>query len=147
MYIHFYEHLLISNAECFFSVLILSIFMFIFHNPTQSVFQHGITIVPRKEEQRRFFRYCFFGYGCPILLMLIIFLIDTTKIISDKYLPGLGSETCFIQNAGFAQAIYLKLPIAIIMVVNCVFYALTAFNIWWTQHHRQYVRIESEKAK
>jgi hypothetical protein len=79
--------------------------------------------------------------------MFLVCLIDTTKILADKYLPGLGLEGCFIQSGAFAEGIYLKLPIAIIIVVNCVFYVLTAINIWWTQHVKQYVRVDSEKAK
>lgn len=73
-------------------------------------------------------------------------MIDTTKILADKYLPGLGHEVCFLQDEPVVKAIYLRIPIAIIITVNCVFYILTAINIWWTQH-QQYVRIQTEKAE
>lgn len=79
--------------------------------------------------------------------MLLVFLIDTTKILSEKYLPGLGHQECFIQGGSIAMAIYVRVPIAIVIICNIVFFTLTAINIWWTQHYRQYARIEAEKSK
>lgn len=53
-----------------------------------------------------FFKYCTYGFGAPLLITLLIYLLDHTllgSIMNDKYLPKLGiqqdneSFECFIQ--------------------------------------------------
>ena len=63
-------------------------------------------------------------------MTITVFLIDVTKPFDQHYLPMIGEIKCWIQSQFKAEAIYVYIPISIIILLNVALFGDTARNIW-----------------
>lgn len=79
-------------------------------------------------------RYSFYGFGCPLLITILIYLIDTLKLFSKNYLPSIGVEKCWIGSGDWIQAIYVHIPISALVIVNLMLFTMTVRTVWKAQN-------------
>lgn len=91
-------------------------------------------------DSRRFALYCAYGYGFPALFTAIILLIDHTSLVADPYRPSIGNGSCWIKRNMKVEAIYVYLPMILIITCNVGFFLTTAFKIFCVQKETSYVR-------
>lgn len=60
----------------------------------------GALVIP---EQRRFFLYMLFAWGCSFVFTVIVITLDSVAIISDEYKPGIGVGSCFLKGMYFVH--------------------------------------------
>ncbi|KAG5681897.1 hypothetical protein PVAND_011303 [Polypedilum vanderplanki] len=94
----------------------------------------------------RFLFYSLYAFGLPIFLTLLVFIIDSWKLVPEYYLPDFGEKRCWMRESRTIEAIYIYTPISIIMVINVVLYSVTAYRIWTVQKETSVIRNgESQK--
>ncbi|CAH1722926.1 unnamed protein product [Chironomus riparius] len=84
----------------------------------------------QQEELKTFIIYSIYSVTCPLLMTITVFLIDVTKPFDQHYLPMIGEIKCWIQSQFKAEAIYVYIPISIIILLNVALFGDTARNIW-----------------
>lgn len=100
----------------------------------------------RSKGIKKFLFFSLYGFGVPLIIILITLLVDFTELISKKYRPEFGRENCWIKTDKLVQGIYVYFPICTIMVVNVVLFSITAFKIHATQKETKLIRKgESQK--
>lgn len=57
-------------------------------------------------------------------------LIDKTDLVAEDYRPLFGSRRCYIRPDPKIEAIYVYIPITIIIVINITLFMDTARKIW-----------------
>ena len=77
--------------------------------------------------------YCFYAFGIPFLMTFIAFLINHYQLFDHEYLPMFG-ENDWLHHELKAQAIYLYIPVAIIITMNIILFVDTARKIWQVQN-------------
>jgi G protein-coupled receptor Mth (Methuselah protein) len=92
------------------------------------------------KDQKRFIFYCLYAFGVPIILTLIIIIIDKTQFIPESFRPNMGVNRCWIEPKHLVEFIYVYFPISIILVINVVFFSMTARNIFRIQKETSVVR-------
>lgn len=97
-------------------------------------------------DSRRFLYYCLYAFGSSFALSLVIYVIDATEFLDNKFRPLIGIKRCWMQNSRLVEAIYVYTPITIIMMINIVLYSVTAYRIWKVQKETSVIRNgESQK--
>lgn len=105
-------------------------------------------------DKKRFFFYMLYAWGISSLLTFIIFILDYTKPLPDRFLPGLGTWTCFLKGTNLnifhlfvvvpivlnnidlhyisdelSTRVYFYAPNSIIYSINIVLFVLTVRKI------------------
>ena len=68
------------------------------------------------------------AWGWGLLLTLILVVADTMPSSTVLPRPGVGRPKCFLQDQ--AQGVYLHAPIALLMLVNGVFFIITTRTLY-----------------
>ncbi|KAK4872683.1 hypothetical protein RN001_014712 [Aquatica leii] len=85
----------------------------------------GIT----KAAARKQFRlYNLYAWGVPVLLILTVTLLNTFTSETNWYNPKIGTGYCWIKN-GITLLMYFYGPLAFIIVINLILFAITALKI------------------
>jgi G protein-coupled receptor Mth (Methuselah protein) len=87
----------------------------------------------RGSDRKRFLNYCLYAFGVPSLITLFVFISDQTTFIPEDYRIRMGQERCFIHSSKEVSAIYLFVPISLVLLLNIIFYSITAFKIFQVQ--------------
>jgi len=103
-----------------------------------STFKSGIR--GRGSDRRRFLLYCLYAFGVPLLITGIIILIDLNEFVPRHLKPAIGTNSCMVQNSRMVQMIYVYIPISIILIINIVFYSITAYKIYRVRKETSVVR-------
>ncbi|KAG5667461.1 hypothetical protein PVAND_015441 [Polypedilum vanderplanki] len=94
------------------------------------------------ETKVKFYRYCLFAFGIPIVVVLLVFILNETGVIPHGWQTNIGNHSCGISEPLFdvsneailhsqrAQLIYLYGPISLILLINFGFYAATFFTLY-----------------
>lgn len=94
-----------------------------FHNFFRSnIGKHG-------NQQRKFWFYCIYAFGMPCLLTGIVYALDNFDYIAEKYRPMMGHSRCWLQHSRLVEAIYIYAPLTLLMLLNLVFFSMTACKI------------------
>lgn len=95
----------------------------------------------RSGDRKRFFFYCLYAFGVPIVLTGFVYLLDSTLPLElSEYKPLIGITRCWIQGARIVEAIYLYTPISIILAINIALYSITAYKIYKVQKETSVIR-------
>lgn len=100
------------------------------------------------DNTRRFLMYCAYAFGIPLTLTTVAFLLSTLQLVPDEFNTNIGKGTCSIgtdDNDRIAQFIYIYCPIIIIISINIIFYAITAYKIYRVQKEIQFKGSESKR--
>jgi G protein-coupled receptor Mth (Methuselah protein) len=92
----------------------------------------------RRSEKSKFINYCLYAVGIPLLLILIVYFIDSTEFVSKKFRPEIGEDRCLVKKS--VHAIYIYYPITILLLINIVLYSITAFTIYRVQKETAIIR-------
>jgi hypothetical protein len=65
----------------------------------------------------------------PVIILLFVFLIDSTNMIGPEYKPEIGLKYCWIKSEKTVEAIYIFLPVSVIIIFNTFLYTVTAIKI------------------
>lgn len=49
-------------------------------------------------ERKRFFLYMLYAWGLSLFLTFVVFILDSTKSLSQELQPGIGVQTCFLKS-------------------------------------------------
>lgn len=127
---------LIGSRNCtlvgyllYFSVILSFTWLTIMCYDIFRTYKEGITAKYRGEESKIFSIYCILGLCIPSFLTLIVFLIDTTHILHEKYLPKFGVKRCWTVDSKLIEAIYVYTPISVMMLINIALFLHTANKI------------------
>jgi G protein-coupled receptor Mth (Methuselah protein) len=109
-------------------------------------FRKGI----RSDKTKKFLKYCIYAFGVPLLLVSIVFILNEFQLVHSEYSSRIGNGSCtvtdpdLITEEGSAlrkrQLIYIYAPICLFIVVNTIFYAVTAWKIYRVQKETSIVK-------
>ncbi|KAL7037935.1 hypothetical protein ACKWTF_009403 [Chironomus riparius] len=94
--------------------------------------RNGIAKRSQVEGQKMFIIYCIYAIGIPLLMTITAVLINHHQLFHHEYLPMFG-ENDWMHHELKAQAIYLYIPIGIIIIINIMLFLDTARKIWQVQ--------------
>lgn len=139
------KNVMLETAQCSifgFSIYLCVLLCFFWLNvmcfDIWSTFRGGIR--GRSGEKKRFLLYSLYAFGSSSVLATVVYLIDIYKLLPQKWLPEIGSKRCWMKDDRLVEAIYVYLPISIIMVTNIVLYSITAYKIWRVQKETSVIR-------
>jgi G protein-coupled receptor Mth (Methuselah protein) len=107
-------------------------------------------------DRKRFLGYCLYAFGVPLMIISLIFLIDSTEFIPKDYRPEIGIFRCYIKSSKLVESIYVYIPISTILIVNIVLYSITALTIYRVKKetavirsgdNQRHAKVESDKDK
>ncbi|XP_052566666.1 probable G-protein coupled receptor Mth-like 3 isoform X2 [Culex pipiens pallens] len=84
--------------------------------------------VVKKDERKRFLKYSLYAWGCPMLLLGLIVLIDNTSFVPEDFRPNITADHCYFGDLT-AAAIYLYSLMMVLVLVNIFFFVMTAIRI------------------
>lgn len=113
----------------YFSVILSFVWLTIMCYDIYRTYKEGITAKYRGEEFKIFSIYCLVGLCVPTFLTFIVFFIDTTHILRTDFLPKIGVKRCWIVDSKLIEAIYVYMPISIMMLINIALFLHTANKI------------------
>lgn len=100
----------------------------------------------RRGDKKKFLFYCLYAFGSPALLTGLVLMVDLLNLIKDEYQTQMGKERCWLQSSRLVEAVYVYIPMSIILAVNIAFYSITAYKIFQVQRETSVVRHgESQK--
>lgn len=76
-------------------------------------------------------KYCSYGFGFPLMLTFLIWILHAFDALPEEYKREVGS--CFFGGTPELEIVYRILPLAIMLSVNVIFYATTALTIFKVQ--------------
>ncbi|XP_073841149.1 G-protein coupled receptor Mth2-like [Musca autumnalis] len=82
---------------------------------------------------RRFVYYSVFGWGTALILTGIVILAQFSDIVPEKFKPGLGKDTCWLNTNLWSSAIYYYWPNLIIMLANIITFICLSLHIYRVQ--------------
>ncbi|XP_066147740.1 probable G-protein coupled receptor Mth-like 10 isoform X7 [Euwallacea fornicatus] len=82
----------------------------------------------RSTERRRLIYYSLYALGGPLLILGLIGLMQTVLPDDSNHNPNIGVKMCFL-NDGWANLWYFYLEAGILVLVNVIFFTLTALKI------------------
>lgn len=110
------------------------------------IFNRGGISRGRGGDSKRFLYYCIYAFGLSIVITSLVYIVDTMKLVPDKFLPMIGQKRCWMQNSRWVEAIYVYTPISIIMLINIILYSVTAYRIYRVHQETSIIRTgESQK--
>lgn len=112
----------LSVLLCFFWLNIMSLDIW-------RSYRSSTAVKPREEERKTFLIYCLYGFGVPSMFTLVLFFIDSTQLLPDALQPKVGLIRCWLQDKRLIEAIYVYIPISIIVLINIALFLLTANKI------------------
>ena len=69
-----------------------------------------------------------YSWGLPGLVTLVTVILHLTLPHDNKFRPGVGDNECFL-GSYLAKLVYLHGIIAVILVINLVFFLASAYNL------------------
>ncbi|KAI8437026.1 hypothetical protein MSG28_010416 [Choristoneura fumiferana] len=74
--------------------------------------------------------YCVYSWGLPAAMTLFMVEIDSVDLRHIPWFiqPKMINSGCFIEGGG--KFVYLYVPMLTVIVINWMFFLMTAFNIW-----------------
>ena len=102
----------------------------------------------RGGDTKRFLRYFLYAFAIPLIITICVFLIDIANLSDELsyFKPSIGTKRCWVIENRIVEAIYVYAPISVILIINIVLYAITAFRIFIVQRETSVVRHgESQK--
>lgn len=91
-------------------------------------------------DAKRFLMYSAYAFGVPIAFTFLVYIIDSTSFVPENFRPRIGERRCFIIGSWIVEAIYVYIPISIILIVNIVLYSVTALTIHRVQRETSIIR-------
>lgn len=125
-----------KNALCrnFASLLSFIISMLYYSRGLHVNFKHRRAGGTTRSEKRRFELYCLYAYGLPIVVITAAFLVDEyATLIPDDLRIRMGAERCWINPLPKAELFYVYILMSIVVLVNVIFFATTAYKIYRVQ--------------
>lgn len=83
----------------------------------------------RRSEAKRFYWYCLYAFGGPSLITSLVYISDNTNFIPDEIKIQMGKDRCWIDESHLIEFIYIFIPITCVLILNTVFYSITAYKI------------------
>lgn len=129
---------ILSGYIVYISVLMCFFWLNVMCYDIWSTFRSGMR--GRGGERKLFLMYCLYAFGVSIALTCGLYLIDISTFIPDPYRPLMGINRCWLQRSRVVEAIYLYLPISIILIINIILYSVTAYKIYQVQKEISVIR-------
>ncbi|XP_070491483.1 uncharacterized protein [Chironomus tepperi] len=118
-----------EGIALYFSILLTFFWMNVLCFDIWSVARSRISNRSLRGEQRTFLKYCLYGFGCPLLITIIVVLIDHHRLSNSDYYPLFGDIGRMFSDKK-TKAFYINIPIFIITLVNIAFFLDTSRRIW-----------------
>lgn len=78
------------------------------------------------------------------MITVLVYCADVSSVIPNEYKIGMGTqETCFTRASKTVEAIYVYVPITLMLIANTAFYCVTAYRIYQVQKTSQAFRRSS----
>ncbi|XP_073956038.1 G-protein coupled receptor Mth2-like isoform X1 [Choristoneura fumiferana] len=86
--------------------------------------------IHRRGEGFKYGVYCVYSWGLPAAMTLFMVEIDSVDLRHIPWFiqPKMINSGCFIEGGG--KFVYLYVPMLTVIVINWMFFLMTAFNIW-----------------
>jgi hypothetical protein len=87
-------------------------------------------MIQKDIESTLFIKYCCYAFGTPILIIIIAYVIDMSDL-PDRFKIGIGDkmDSCWMKDDR-AVFYYSHLPISLILIINVIFYSLSAYKVF-----------------
>ncbi|XP_052741331.1 G-protein coupled receptor Mth2 [Bicyclus anynana] len=83
--------------------------------------------IHRRGELFKFFMYCFYGWGVPGVMTILLVVMNGLELEPWIIKPLIPRAGCFLQEG--QKMVYLYVPILILILSNWLFFLMTAYNI------------------
>lgn len=113
----------------YFSVILCFLWLNIMCLDIWRTYRRGTEVKYHEKERKTFLIYCLYGFGGSSMFTLILFFIDFTQFLSHRFRPEMGIYKCWIKDSRLIEAIYVYIPISIIVLINIALFLLTANKI------------------
>ncbi|CRK99459.1 CLUMA_CG012624, isoform A [Clunio marinus] len=127
-----------SGYIAYISVLICFFWLNVMCYDIWSAFRQNCRI--NRNETKKFLSYCLYAFGLPLILTFLVYASNYADFIPDNYRSGIGEIRCWIRSGQIVELIYLYIPISIILILNSLFYSITAYKIYRVQKETSIVR-------
>ncbi|EDS40050.1 conserved hypothetical protein [Culex quinquefasciatus] len=115
-YCYYYQYFWIMAGFFWLNVLCFDIFW---------TFSSGVV---KRDERKRFLKYSLYAWGCPMILLGLIVLIENTSFVPEDFRPQIAADHCYFGGLT-AAAIYLYSLMTVLVLVNISFFVMTAIRI------------------
>lgn len=92
-----------------------------------------------------FLLYFFYAFGVPIAVIFTIYMMHVKGLLPIHFQLKLGEETCFVGGNATIERIYIIPAIVIMLVVNTLFYIITAITLYKIQKQNSKYFINENK--
>lgn len=58
----------------------------------------GVRGIARDLQKKKFLLYSLYGWGCPLMILTVVYLADHTDLVPEVYRPRMGVSTCFLSG-------------------------------------------------
>ncbi|XP_072949450.1 G-protein coupled receptor Mth2-like [Epargyreus clarus] len=101
-------------------------------------------MINRRGETFKFLMYCLYGFGVPLAMSIAFVMVNRADLRHLPWVvkPLVPEQGCFIE--GGQKLLYLYVPMLILIILNWIFFLMTAFNIW--RLHRATAVLDSTAA-
>ncbi|KAG5681355.1 hypothetical protein PVAND_010799 [Polypedilum vanderplanki] len=101
-----------------------------------------------KKDESKFYLYCGFAIGFPIFLASIACILNEFEVLHNDYSTKIGTSSCTVTHdlddegeiIRTRQLIYIYAPTIIFIVINTIFYSITAYKIYRVQKETSIVK-------
>ncbi|CAH0398219.1 unnamed protein product [Chilo suppressalis] len=86
--------------------------------------------IHRRGEKFKFLMYALYAWGLPLAMTISLYFLNSVDLqhIPWLVLPKIPDKGCFLE--GGEKFLYLYCPMLIMILLNWLFFLMTAFNIW-----------------
>uniref|UniRef100_A0A8D8EYJ3 G-protein coupled receptor Mth2 n=2 Tax=Culex pipiens TaxID=7175 RepID=A0A8D8EYJ3_CULPI len=87
--------------------------------------------VVKQGERRRFLYYSLYAWGCPLILLGLLALIDNTSFVPEDFRPQISAYHCYFggEHSRVKALIYLYSILLVLIPVNLLFFVITLSRI------------------
>ncbi|CAG9786890.1 unnamed protein product [Diatraea saccharalis] len=86
--------------------------------------------IHRRGEKFKFVMYCLYAWGLPLAMTIGLYVLNTMNLRHIPWFvtPKIPEKGCFLE--GGEKLLYLYVPMLVMILLNWLFFLMTAFNIW-----------------
>lgn len=89
--------------------------------------------------------YCAYAFGIPIILGIIALLLNNLELIPNDFRNQIGKKSCVIGGSSLIEFIYVYCPVIITILINIIFYSITAYEIYKSMNATNFKGGESKR--
>ncbi|KAF7275369.1 hypothetical protein GWI33_011820 [Rhynchophorus ferrugineus] len=79
----------------------------------------------RRKDLKKYLLYCLYGWGLPLVYLLLIILVERLEILPNTIHPYIGIHYCIIENRNYGRLLFSHVPQLIFQISNTILFIKT----------------------